>query len=1546
MNQVWLGHRLIPALVTRVVILLALIAPVVAQNESRPYFSLSTAQTFGTHDRPAIALSGVNVDAVQIRVYRVNDPVEFYRRLENPHTFGSEMPRPAGKQSLLETIHSWKRRLRASIRRELRAQFTESPSAHFRRREKPRPEKTARTGTYYAQAPVLNQEQLVLSFVQPVSSTTRWNSQQVAIGVKDKGVYLIEAVHGALRAYTILTVSDIVLVTKIGREHALGFVADRYTGEPLPQAELVSTERNGKPAALKVNGDGMAEIALAQSSSEGTRLIARRGSDVAFSEIPSYAYAAGRANWTGYVYTDRPVYRPGDTMHFRGILRTAQTTGYTVPANQEVAVQITDADGKSVYQKSLTTSTNGIIHDEYSLPRASALGAYFIQVKAGESNMSGNFDVEEYKKPEYEVRVMPAKTRVLEGDPVEAVIDARYYFGEPVDSGTVKYTVYRSRYWFPLWGEPDEDVEQQEGFQDESNSEQILESQGKLDADGKLTIRFKSSVSEHKFDFRYRIEARVTDQARREIAGTGWVIATYGSFVLDVQPRRYFTEPSSTEAFAVSARDYDGKPVSTDVHFELAEWNPRKRSTSGASVTANVHTDAQGAATASVTIPARGGSYRARVTARDSEGRELEATSFVWVAGAQETLYFGSGPRSLEIVPEKKTYRPGETAHILVVAGQANTPVLVTVEGRDIRLKKLLRSKSGTVAFDYPVASEEEPAFFISAVFLRNGELFTGTKRVKVPPEDHKLAVKLTTDKPQYLPGQTATYNVNVTGMDGKPVAKADLSLGVVDEAIYAIRPDRTPDIVNFFFGQDWNSVYTDSSLQYFFSGEAGTRRMELAALRPGSTLAQLKPEHLVQPKVRKAFPDTAFWAADLTTDAEGHAQTRVTFPDSLTTWRATARGATTDERFGSGQLKTIVRKNLILRLAVPRFFVQGDEVVISAIVHNYLQSAKKARVSLAVKGLEVMSGSIQQDVEVASRGEARIDWRVKALTIRQASVTGQALTDEESDALELDLPVNPPGVSVRQAHSGSLQDTAAARFDLNFPREAQPASRSISIRLSPSIASSLFGALDFLTSYPYGCVEQTMSSFLPDLMVSKAVNELHLSQPLDEPALREKINAGLDRLYGFQHEDGGWGWWESDATHPFMTAYVVAGLAEAQKAGISVKPDSLDRGVRWLTARNSKPSDDAPDLQAYELYSLATAGQGQKDAVERLYGERSQLSSYGLALLGLTLEQAKDSPANEIAASLERSAQQNDAEAWWPATRDEMLDFEADATPEATAYAMKFLSHERSNSTVLPKAALWLVNHRNEGYWWSSTKQTAMVIYGLIDYLKTSNELHPDITAKVLVNGQTVSTAAFTTEPNGSPTEIVLDDSKLQQGNNRVEIDSSGRGRVYYSATALHYSNEAHMQRQGAVSLNILRDYFTLKPGREGDRIVYDLAPLSGPVASGDTIAVRLTITGSDWKYLMTEDPIPAGTEFIERDNLYEIRNKPPWWRYWFTRREFHDNRMALFQTRFQEGQQQYFYLLKVVNPGVFRVGPARVGPMYQPWIQATTEGRTLEVK
>src|SRR5437879_111571 len=343
----------------RALFLIAVAAPGIGQIEEQPYFSLSSVRTFASNTKPSVSYSAWKVDALEFRVYRINDPLKFFEQLDNPHQFGGRAPRPPHERTLLERIHAWKRSLRVSIRLALRGQFTEPPSAHFKSilpRGSPRESKPVSRETHFAEAPVLNSQQLVLSFVQPVHSARRWEAQNVEIGVQEKGVYLVEAVRGDLRAYTVLMISDIVMITKTGRTGIMTFVVDRSTGEPIADAEVSMFTREGEAApktntvetnVVKTNADGIAELPVKAAHAENLRVLTRRGADVAFS-APNFYYGLDREQWSGYIYTDRPVYRPGHTVHFKGIFRLRAAAGYEVPSARSVALDIKDPEQKSL----------------------------------------------------------------------------------------------------------------------------------------------------------------------------------------------------------------------------------------------------------------------------------------------------------------------------------------------------------------------------------------------------------------------------------------------------------------------------------------------------------------------------------------------------------------------------------------------------------------------------------------------------------------------------------------------------------------------------------------------------------------------------------------------------------------------------------------------------------------------------------------------------------------------------------------------------------------------------------------------------------------------------------------------------------------------------------------------------------------------------------------------------------------------------------------------------------------------------------------------
>jgi hypothetical protein len=1559
-----LGRR---ALLLLSLILCAGISPAGMRGADESYFSISTSKTFLPGEQIGIRLYASGVDELEFRIYKVKDPVAFFEGLDDPHQFGhvsetEEVETP----SLLERFYDWKQQLWDEIRDFFRLQFSAASRAAIRAEEARASGTKIGSAAVFAQAPLLNSSQLVARWRQALPPRFISETQDVPVSSLPKGAYLVEATDGTLRAYTIVIVSDLGVITKSAPEQVLAFAADRQTGAPAPGTDVRVWADKKEDARLQTDASGMALTAMPAAQYNDVRVVAVHGDDVAVVMPYSYNLSSDPTqDWTGYVYTDRPVYRPGDTTHFKVILRLRDGEAYKVPTGQSVQVQIEDPQSKPVLQSNFSVSSYGTLHGDLILPAGAALGYYSIAVNSvGGANypISGGFYVEDYKKPEYNVTVTPTTPRVLQGGFITATVSAEYYYGEPVAGADVTYVVNTSPYYSPYIDQDDEDNSGGDASADSSDSDnssdqddygeagdETSQQTGQLDANGQLQIKIPTSVDANHQDAVYRIEARVADAGNREIDGHNSVIATYGSFQVGVSMDSYVYKAGDTIRATAVAKDYDGNPIHTAVHVSLVKQTYNGSQTIETTVASQ---DAQTASdgTAMVTLTSKDpGDFIVRVSARTPENRTVIGDSWLWITGSSEN-WWGGDSRGFQIIADKKSYKVGDTAHLLVLTGVPDSYLLVTDEGRTVQGRWLDHATSPSVTVDVPITTEQQPNVFVAIAFFHDNQLFQTTKNLSVPAIQQKLQVAIQPSATQFEPGQKATYTITAHDADGKPVA-GEFSLGIVDEAIYAIHPDASGDISAAFFGPVYDNVSTDSSLNFYFSGEAGAKEMFLAyenASRPRA-LAQLKPtQTLVQPKIRKVFPDTALWMADVDTNSSGTATAQLEFPDSLTSWRATVRGVTADTKVGSATHNVIVRKNLIVRLVVPRFFRQGDEVTISAIVDNYLPTAKTVQVSMDLKGLDVLSGATSQ-VQVASNGEAKLDWSVRAQSVPSADIVGKALTDQESDAMELTLPILPVGVQQTDAKSGSL---AAADQDetttLTLPGNPAQAAPAVDISLSPSIAGSIFSALDYLTSYPYGCTEQTMSSFLPDIVVAQAMKDLQLQTTVDTPDLEQKIQAGMARLKDFQHSDGGWGWWKDDDSLVFMTAYVVSGYGQAHAAGYDVDSDSLANAEGFLHAALQNNPDMRADLRAYVVYALELNGAAQADELSTAWDARGSMTTQGLAMLGLAFQGTGDTAkAQEMAAKVESLATVNAQEAYWPSDYDSFMEFEIQDSAETTAYAVRLLSLAKPTSALLPKAAFYLVENRNGGYFWDSTKETAMVIFGLTEYLKSSHELNANFRADVYVNGKQIATRQFTAADAFNPAQPVihLDASQLQSGANQIRIHKTGTGRLYWSASGSYFSNDKHLVQSGKLALNITRDYFKLVPQQTGGKILYDLNPLSGDLQVGDIVAVRITLSGSEWRYLLMDDPIPAGAEFITRDDLYALKDQPPWWQENYTYREFHDDFAAIFQEYFS-GQSQFVYLLKIVNPGKFQVSPAEVQPMYQPSIFATSDAATVEVK
>ena len=337
-----------------------------------------------------------------------------------------------------------------------------------------------------------------------------------------------------------------------------------------------------------------------------------------------------------------------------------------------------------------------------------------------------------------------------------------------------------------------------------------------------------------------------------------------------------------------------------------------------------------------------------------------------------------------------------------------------------------------------------------------------------------------------------------------------------------------------------------------------------------------------VQADVRTNFVDALIWKAHVVTDENGKAKVEFKIPDNLTTWRTTVRGITKNTDVGQKVNKFISRKDLLVRMETPRFFRQDDEVVISTIVHNYLSSAKTTKIEFTSDKLKLVGSKINSkgfenskftskkiyEIEIPANSELRIDWKVKVdYPTGEATLKASALTNEESDAMEVKVQIIPNGVKVIEPLVADYSETNVNEYlEFEIPTDVDLRSASFSFTLNPSLAGTILKSLDDLAGYPYGCVEQTMSRFLPTIIVANTFKEINAplkSQTIEE--LPKYVDAGLKRLYDFQHSDGGWGWWTNDQTHPYMTAYVIYGLSLAREAGYDINENVFYNGLNNL---------------------------------------------------------------------------------------------------------------------------------------------------------------------------------------------------------------------------------------------------------------------------------------------------------------------------------------------------------------------------------------------
>jgi uncharacterized protein YfaS (alpha-2-macroglobulin family) len=728
---------------------------------------------------------------------------------------------------------------------------------------------------------------------------------------------------------------------------------------------------------------------------------------------------------------------------------------------------------------------------------------------------------------------------------------------------------------------------------------------------------------------------------------------------------------------------------------------------------------------------------------------------------------------------------------------------------------------------------------------------------------------------------------------------------------------------------------------------------------------------------------DAAFWQAQIVTGEDGKAVVKFKMPDNLTTWRATVKGVTAMTDIGETEDKVITRKNLLVRMETPRFFREGDEVTISTIIHNYLNEKKKTKISFKADSLSLVSSKINTpgystmmydeaagmyELNINSNSELRIDWRVKVTApFGNASLTAEALTDEESDALKLSVPLLPKGYKEVNVLSADFADpNKEETLEFKIPEGVDLRSAGFSFSAAPSLAGTMLKALDELVEYPYGCVEQTMSRFLPAVIAAKTFKSLGISpksETLDK--LPKVVDAGLKKLYEFQHSDGGWGWWKNDESQPYMTAYVVYGLSLAMYAGYEIDRNIVIRGIDNLKSqvkKNNKKIDKTTLSYIAYAMSVSMHNNDDRDFVENLLSdlkkEKEAQEPYSLALLTLASENTGNKKmSSDYRAKLLGKVNEEKNFAFWGGQQFHYR--WQDDKVQGTAFALKALLKTGGDIKLADKAVKWLLRQKH-GFSWNSTQETASIIFALADYLKVTKETSPQFTAEVYVNGEKAFDKSFTSaNVFDEPALIKINSSTtaaLKNGVNTVRIIKHGEGKLYFSGMNEYYSKE-RVTPVRDNSYRVKREYYILRPENEKGRIIYHKEKLQGKVKSGDNILVKTYVTSrnDDMQYFMLEDMFPSGFEIVKDADSFRIEGENDYsywggghhyrpWRWFYADKEYRDEKASFFVTNTRD-EMVFTYILKAQMPGRYSIMPATGSLMYYPEINGSGSMENVEV-
>lgn len=1340
----------------------------------------------------------------------------------------------------------------------------------------------------------------------------------------------------------------------------------------------------------------------------------------------------------GSVFTDRGVYRLGEEVHFKAILRQNAPDGvHLLPAGTPVLISVRDTQDRLVDERVVKVTQWSSAEWTMTLPAEGNLGNYSIRVihesdrpqkKAPEElepwqrgrpglddyvpyhkSVTGSFLVAAYRRPDFRVDVTLKSETAMAGDPIEAHVSARYLFGAPMGERPVTWRYSYSRSWgvpaavtgkFPAdrWVFVGSDERDERRFGDRKREET------KLQPGGQLSLSLDTDRGAG-VPFVYTLEADVEDVSRQHIANRASVTIHPAPWYIGLRRPAYFIDRKAglkTEIVAVRTNGAIAAGVPVELTLTQVQWHSVRRSEGGGFYTWEterrlIPAGSWQITTAQEPIPFEvpldnGGYFILEAKGVGEDGRFAKTTTAFYALGDGYTAWMRYDHNRIDLVPEKTTYKPGETARIMIQSPWERATAIMTTEREGVRSHRQFTLTSTQQYIDVPITEADIPNVFVSVLLVKGRTAAAarpedvaaaesgpsnsatvvdasdpgkpafrlGYVELEVEDQTKRLSVAVTANRQEYRPATEAKVDLVVRDHAGRGV-ESEVTLWAVDYGVLSLTSFQTPDVLR--------SVYVRKALQVM-NTDTRQRIISRRVLTPkGETDGGGGGMDAGAGTMRKDSRVLAFWLGSVTTNGRGRASVDVKLPESLTTYRIMAVAADRQSRFGSADAEIRINKPLTMTPAFPRFLAVGDKAFFGAVVTSQLPSAGSAVIT--VKSLDphilAIGPDAQQTVSLGPGGSAEVRFEGAGRAIGRARVQMTVRMGRETDAFEDVIPVEVLASAETVAAHGELAgaETRAAEA-ITIPSGVVPGFGGLTVELSSTAMVGLGEGARYLVEYPYGCAEQKASRARAMLLAADLGDAFTLPG-MDTAKMRPAVQRALRELETFQCGDGGFAYWPGAcwSRSPYLTAYVLDVFRQAADFGYAVDPAVRERGYSYLERElgTAPPKEEGwwPSYTAWQTFAvkvLAEGGRNQDSNITRLYGYLDRMPVFAHAYLHDAL-MAKGETAGARVTELRRrmlnAILPEGGSAHVEELSDEYLLWFWNSNVRSTGIVLASLVKAKVENAPVREMVRWLMSVRKDGRW-GNTQENAHAMQALVDYYRAYESVTPDFRAAVALGDKPVMDRPF----KGRSTEAVSSSlplaTVLEAGTAGEQVpltfSREGEGTLFYSAR-LRYAPDARSLEGLDAGFSLERRYEPLVNGTAGAETT--------TFAAGDLVRVTLTLRlTKERRFVAVTDPLPAGFEAVESwfattaGDLAKLQDESlndsggwDWWRRGgFDYVERHDDRVQLFATRLSEGVHEFSYVARATTAGTFHTAPARAEEMYSPEVFGRTATAVIEVQ